>query len=96
MNTCEDTQNKTGNVRHKGVFGKPLLQWKAVGITHSECVFGDLGIQHAMRMRHIICGLLRLYDIFVHQLINGKNVGGEGGEIIGLKMCVLIFSTTFV
>ena len=30
---------------------------QAVSITYSECVFGASGIQHAMRMRYITCGL---------------------------------------
>jgi len=31
---------------------------KAISITHSECAYVALGIEHAIRMRHIfICGL---------------------------------------
>jgi hypothetical protein len=60
MNKSEAAQNKIGNVRiteHKGVFWQQLLQWKAISITHSECVFGDVGIRHAMRVRRIVRGL---------------------------------------
>jgi hypothetical protein len=39
---------------------------KAISVTYCGCVFIALGIQHAMRMRHIVnCGLsVRLYNIF--------------------------------
>jgi hypothetical protein len=33
---------------------QPLLQWKAVNIIYSACVFVALGIQNIMRIRHIV------------------------------------------
>ena len=50
-----------------------MLEWKSNNITCSECVFLALGIQHAERMRRIVCRLwpVQLYNIFLHCLING-------------------------
>jgi hypothetical protein len=40
---------------------------KAISTACSEFVFVDLGIQHTIRMQHIvICGLSPLYNIFPH------------------------------
>ena len=44
---------------------KQCCSGKAISITHSEGVSVDLGIQHAIRMRHIaICSLPRSTTIF--------------------------------
>jgi hypothetical protein len=63
---------------------------KPINMTYFECVFIALGIQHAMRVRHIVvCGLSDCKFIFPRCLIVAR-FSGES------KMCVLIFSTTFV
>jgi hypothetical protein len=64
-------------------------------ITYSEWVFVALGIQHAMRLRHIVvCGLAVLYIIF--SAIYHKRHDFRGKKLIEYEICVLIFSTTFV
>ena len=59
---------------------------KKISITYSECVFVAVGIQHAMRMRHIvICGLAGSTIIF-HRI---SYVPRFKEIVIGHKMCFL-------
>jgi hypothetical protein len=59
----------------------------------SVCVSVALVIQHAMRWSHIvICGLPRSTVVFQHFLINGTIFEKKSEH----KICVLIFSTTFI
>jgi len=64
-------------------------------ITHCECVFVSLGIQHAVHMSDI-CHLWSapLCYVFPHYLLKGTIFDKKG--VTEHKMCVLIFSTTFV
>jgi len=71
-----------------------LLQWKkAMCITYSECVFAALGIQHAMRMRHVssVAGpRLQYFSTLSHKWHDFRKI-----KLLNIK-CVQIFSTNFV
>ena len=63
------------------------------------CVYVALGIQHAMRMRLVIlssvaCPALQYFSTLSHQKAGcSKN---KNKKSIEHKMCILIFSTTFI
>jgi hypothetical protein len=63
-------------------------------ITHCECVFVAIVIQHVMRMRRILlsyaaCPNLQYFSTFSHK----GHFPSKGTEH---KTCVLIFATTFI
>jgi hypothetical protein len=79
------------NVTLKARSFKYWCSEKAISITYSVNLFAALGIQHIMRMHHmVICGLLSSI-IFFHIISRTAWIGG--GELLS-KMRVVIFSTT--
>jgi hypothetical protein len=50
---------------------------KAVSITQCECVFVALGIQHAMRVRHIVICDLPHATIFFHIISQNERLSGK-------------------
>ena len=68
----------------------PLLPLKSDSALRIECLSVALCTQHAVRVRHtVICVLSS--STMLHYLTNGFRK-----EVIEHKMCVLIFSKTFV
>jgi hypothetical protein len=68
---------------------------KSISNTYSECVFIALGIQHALRMRHIfICGLPALQCFSTLSLTRHNSPPPKKKALLSVK-CDLIFCTTF-
>jgi hypothetical protein len=70
---------------------------KAINVEYSECVPVAKVIQHEMRVRRIVLSVLcdlsgctTFFSTWFHKLQDVRGKVTEG------KMCVLIFSTTFV
>jgi len=61
---------------------------------HSECVFVDLVIQHAKRLRSIILPSVACLDLPYFPTLSHKRQE-VGKTLLNIK-CVLIFSTTLV
>jgi len=86
---------------HRTVEASPRDQFfcsvKAVIITYSECMSVALVIQDAMRMCRIILLYVACLTVQYFSTLSHKrhDLRGRGG-IIELKMCVVIFCTTFV
>ena len=105
-------QTRPTTTLHWAAFTKPLLQWKinnnyilvflcalacvcvGVGAQALACACARLTllIQHATRMRHIVCASLAppRFSTLSHKRHDFRE------NFTGHKMCVLIFSTTFI
>ena len=85
-------RQRTNNVTLWHVHKTIVAVEKAISITYSEYVFVALGIQYAMLLCHIvICGFSGS-KYFSTYLINST----IKKKVYKNKICVLIFSTTFV
>jgi len=65
-----------------------------MSITYSECVSVLLVTQNANRMRSIV--ICALYGSRNFSTLSHKKYGFRGKIVILCKLCVLIFTTTFV
>jgi len=72
---------------------KPLLPWKTISITYFECVLVASIIDHAKHMCHIISSVACLA---LPYFSTSRKWYSFQERVIEHKMCVLIFSTTFV
>jgi hypothetical protein len=66
-----------------------------MSIKYSECVSVALIIQYAKRMRHIMLSSVACPSVHLSTLCHERH-DFRKKKVIENKMCVLIFSTTFV
>ena len=64
--------------------------------TYSECIFVDLSIQYAMRLRHIVVCDLSGFTIFFSTLPHNRRDFRKKEKVIEHEMCVLIYYTAVV
>ena len=84
--------NKKGNIVQGNIKALLCNHWgsgKSISTTYSGCVFIDLGIQHAMRMSHIVlssvaCPALQYFSTLPHKRRNLKT------NLLNIK-CVFLF-----
>jgi len=92
-----ESELATGRARvtsNLGAFVNHCCNGKALSITYSECSFVALGIQHAMRVRHIMSSVTCLaVQYFLHITSHAARFSAGGGGTIEHKILVLIFCT---
>ena len=66
---------------------------KAVSIKYSQCLSAALVIQHAKRLRRIILSSVAWLAVPYFSTLSHKRFSQK---VIKRKMCILIFSTTFI
>jgi hypothetical protein len=87
---CQISKATHAQTQKWGASRNRCCRGKAIGFTYSECVSVALVIQHAKPMRRVM--LTSVACLAVPYLTDGTFVQ----ELLNKKMCIFIFSTTFV